>query len=193
MSNLSEWWEALSLPLKFYWALAVPFTVFFVLQMLSSLAGGDHHSHDSHFDHDASGDAGIPFQFLTLKNVVAFFTLFGWAGIAAIDSGVSAWFAFFVASVVGFLMMTVMATIFYVLAKATANGTMKFQNAVGVTGEVYLTIPASRGNIGKVQVKVQGSLRTLDAVTDDEKDIPTGTLIRVMKVANNNLLIVTAE
>jgi hypothetical protein len=40
---------------------------------------------------------------------------------------------------------------------------------------------------------VQGVLRTLDAVTDDEKDIPTGKLIKVMKVAGNNLLVVTAD
>jgi membrane protein implicated in regulation of membrane protease activity len=192
MSNFSEWWDALSLPLKFYWALAIPFTIFFVIQLLFSMVGHDTPD-DSHIDTEISGDTGMPFQFLTLKNMVAFFTLFGWAGIAAIDSGLSPWTAFIMASIVGLFMMVVMATILYLLAKANANGVMKFRNAVGETGEVYLTVPANRLKTGQVQVKVQGVLRTLDAVTDDENDIPTGRMIKVMKVAGNNLLVVTAE
>jgi hypothetical protein len=44
-----------------------------------------------------------------------------------------------------------------------------------------------------VQVTVQKSLRTLEAVTDDEKDIPTGALVRVIAILNENLLLVTAK
>jgi hypothetical protein len=189
MSNYMEWWEGLSLPLKVYWAIAIPFTFFFILQLFSTFLGHDHHGDG----HDVNVDEGIPFQFLTLKTLIAFFSIFGWAGIAATDSGIAGLVAFLLASAGGLFMMTVMATIFYVLSKAQVNGTMKFRNAVGVAGEVYLTIQASRGSVGMVQVKVQGSLRTLEAVTDDESDIPTGKIIRVMKVINNNLLVVTAE
>jgi membrane protein implicated in regulation of membrane protease activity len=192
MSNYVEWWDGLSLSLKIFWIAAVPFTAFFATQLLINIFGHDSH-HDAH-GHDAGFDDGsVPFHFLTFKNVVAFFSIFGWVGIAAIDSGVTIWMAYLLATAGGIGMMLIMATIFYILAKANVDGTMKFKNAVGVSGEVYLTIPANRGSVGMVQVKIQNSLRTLEAITDDESDIPTGKIIKVMKVVNNNLLVVTAE
>jgi hypothetical protein len=52
-------------------------------------------------------------------------------------------------------------------------------------------IQAARGGLGKVQVKVSGALRTLDAMTDDAADIPTGKLVKVSKVIGDNILLVT--
>jgi membrane protein implicated in regulation of membrane protease activity len=191
MSNYMDWWEGLNGPLKIFWVLAIPFTVFFVLQLFTTIFGHDHH-HDAQ-GHDAGFEDGMPFNVFTLKNMIAFFCIFGWVGIAAMDSGVSTVLSFIFASLGGLVVMLLMATLVYYLARASVDGTMKFKNAVGVAGEVYLTIPANRASVGMVQIKVQGSLRTLEAVTDDEVDIPTGKLIKVMKVVNNNLLVVTAD
>jgi hypothetical protein len=38
-----------------------------------------------------------------------------------------------------------------------------------------------------------GSLRTLDALTDDEQDIQTGKMVTVSKIVNNNVLLVTSK
>jgi hypothetical protein len=67
------------------------------------------------------------------------------------------------------------------------------KNALGKVGEVYLGLQAKRGNIGKVQIKVQGSMRTLDALTDDDEDIPTGKVITVSNIINDNILLVTSK
>jgi hypothetical protein len=190
MSDYVAWWEGLSGPLKIFWVLAIPFSVFFILQLFATIFGHDHHDahgHDSHFE-DGAG-----FNVFTIKNLIAFFCIFGWVGIASVDSGVSTVLAFVFASLGGLVVMILMTTLVYYLAKASVDGTMKFKNAIGVAGEVYLTIPANRGSVGMVQLKVQGSMRTLEAITDDDKDIPTGKMIKVMKVMNNNLLVVTAE
>ena len=88
-------------------------------------------------------------------------------------------------------MMTIMAGMFFLISKAGADGTMRMEQAVGVVGEVYLTIPSNRSSLGKVQIKVMGSLRTLDAMTDHDRDIPTGKLITVSKIINDNILLVT--
>jgi membrane protein implicated in regulation of membrane protease activity len=190
MSDYTAWWEGLSGPLKIFWVLAIPFSVFFILQLFSTIFGHDHH--DSH-GHDSHYEDGGGFNLFTIKNLIAFFCIFGWVGIAAVDSGVSTVLAFVFASLGGLAVMILMTTLVYYLAKASVDGTMKFKNAIGVAGEVYLTIPANRGSVGMVQLKVQGSMRTLEAITDDDKDIPTGKMIKVMKVMNNNLLVVTAE
>jgi len=70
---------------------------------------------------------------------------------------------------------------------------MKINDAIGQSGEVYLTIRAKRAGIGKIQVKVGGSLRTLDAMTDDEEPLPTGQLARVTQIINDNILLVSSK
>ena len=191
MESFSEWWSGLSLILKGFWALAIPFTVIFVLQLILSFLG--HDTADDVPDAEISGDHGIGFQFFTLKNMIGFFTIFGWTGIAMIESGASTSVAIVVAFTAGTLMMGVMAAMFYLLMKAQHDGTMKIEKAIGQSGEVYLTIQSKRGGIGKVQVMVTGALRTLDALTDDETDIQTGRIVKVSSIVNNNVLLVTSK
>lgn len=192
MNDFSSWWEALNTPLKIYWGLAIPFTFFFILQLIISFFG-DADSPDGDVDSHVDGDGGMPFQFLTLKNLIAFFSIFGWIGIACLDSGLSQTTSLIIAIISGGLMMLVMASVFYFLGKANASGTLKMKRAVGGVGEVYLTIHKNRENIGKVQIMVQGSLRTLEAMTDDEQDIPTGKVISVKDIINENILLVTVK
>lgn len=189
MEGFNSWWEGLSLILKVYWCIAVPFTIFFLLQLVLSFVGGD--MTDNTVDIDVETDHGISFQFLTLKNMVGFFTIFSWTGIACIDAGFSQPVTLFISTAAGLGMMTIMAGMFYMISKAGANGTMRMEKAIGVVGEVYLTIPSKRSSLGKVQIKVMGSLRTLDAMTDLDHDIPTGKLITVSKIINDNILLVT--
>ena len=190
MEAYNDWWSGLSLALKIYWGIAIPFTVFFVLQLILSFVGGD--SPDDLPDAEVNADHGIGFQFFTLKNLIGFFTIFGWTGIACIDAGLTVALSILFSVLAGLLMMGIMAGLFYLLMKASADGTMKFEKAIGQVGEVYLTIQSKRSGLGKVQVNVMGSLRTLDAMTDDETDLITGKIVKVSDVVGDNILIVTS-
>lgn len=191
MESYTDWWNGLSFSLRFFWLVAIPFTVFFIIQLVASFLGGE--SPDDLPDAEIEADQGIGFQFFTLKNLVGFFTVFGWTGIACTESGLSLPVTILISVAGGAGMMLIMAGLFYLLMKANADGTMKFENAEGETGEVYLTIAANRSAVGKVQVKVTGVLRTLDAVTDDGEDLKNGQLVRVVKVLGNNILLVTGK
>jgi len=191
MEAFGTWWEGLSPMLKIYWSIAVPFTLFFVLQLALSFFGAE--SPDDLPDAEIEADHGIPFQFLTLKNLIGFFTIFAWTGIACIEAGYSNAVSLVLAVIAGLLMMGLMAGLFYLMTRSGADGTMKIQSAVGQTGEVYLTIQAKRAALGKVQVKVSGAVRTLDAMTDDEEPLATGQLARVVQIINNNILLVTSK
>jgi hypothetical protein len=144
-------------------------------------------------DAEIDADHGIPFQFLTLKNLIGFFTIFSWTGIACVEAGLSNALTLLIASIAGLLMVGLMAGLFYLMMKTGADGTMKINDAIGQSGEVYLTILARRSGIGKIQVKVGGSIRTLDAMTDDEELIPTGQLARVTHIVNDNILLVSSK
>ena len=191
MESLSSWWAALTPALKIYWGLAIPFSLLFLSQLVISLLGGG--DHDDVPDVDVESDHGIGLQFLTLKNLAGFFTIFSWTGIAGTYVGWSQGLTLTMATISGFLMVGIMVGVMYLLMKMNANGTMKMAEAIGKSGEVYLLIPASRNSFGKIQIMVGGMLRTLDAVTDEEVDIPTGRHARVTNILDNNILVVASK
>jgi hypothetical protein len=88
-------------------------------------------------------------------------------------------------------MMMLMALLFWSLMRMTSSGTLNLKNAIGKVGEAYLIIPGTRGGFGKVQITVQGSLRELDALTDDAQSIPTGTIVKVLDIIDQHILLVT--
>lgn len=188
--NFSEWWDTLSTIEQIYWGIAIPFTLIFLIQMVLTFIGGEL-DHDGSVDHDIEMDDGAGFQFFTIKNFVGFFTLFSWTGIACLDSGMSIGQTMIWSFVAGVGMMFIMAIIFYYFSKLADSGNLSVKNAIGGIGEVYLPVRASRANIGKVSIKVQGSLRELDAITDDTDDLATGSVITVIDITNNDTLIVT--
>ncbi len=189
--SISDAWQTMCLLEKVYWCFAIPFSLLFVIQLVLTFFGGDIDATEAEGDVDGSieHDTGIDFQFLTLKNLIAFFTIFGWAGIASLDAGLSAFVTVIVSTMAGLIMMTIMASIAYFMGKLTDDGTLKLQNAIGKTASVYLTIPAKRGGLGKVQIKVQG-MRTLDALTDEDNALPTGGIVDVVDIINDEILLV---
>ncbi len=191
MEDFNTWWDGLSVVLKIYWGIAVPFTLFFVLQLVLSFLGAE--SPDDLPDSEIEADHGIPFQFLTVKNLIGFFTIFAWTGIACTEAGFSNGITLVLATVAGLMMMGLMAGLFYLMMKSGADGTMKIRNAIGQVGEIYLTIQPKRTGMGKIQVKVSGSLRTLDAMTDDEQPLTSGQLAQVVEIVNDNILLVTSK
>lgn len=189
--SFETWWQAMELAEKIYWCIAIPFSIVFIIQLVLTFIGGDFDDAGSTGDADASIDAddGIGFQFISIKNISGFFTIFSWTGIAAINAGKSMPFTIIVSVLAGLAMMTLMATLIYYMGKLSEDGTLKLSNAIGKLGTAYLKIPAQRKGMGKVQIKVQG-YRTLDAITDDMDDIPTGAVVDVVDIINDEILLV---
>ena len=187
-------WSEIGMFEQIFWIVTIPATVIFLILLVLTVFGGDT---DTDVDTDVDGDLAdgdfIPFQFLSLKNIVAFFAVFGWSGIGFINAGLPTWLVTFLAVLCGLLMMTLMATLFYLMSRLAESGTLKMKNAIGKLGEVYLVIPAKRGGMGKVQLNVQGSVRTLDAITDDLEKIPTSSIIQVIDVIDDHILLVKKQ
>ncbi len=187
---MEEWFEPLSLFEKIYWAVAGISSVIFVVLLVLTFLGGDSDTVDGDVDVEIEGDTGIGFQFLSFKNLIGFLTIFGWSGIACLEGGVSKGLTVLISVICGLLMMLAMAGLFYYLGKLQSSGTLILKNALDQTGEVYLTLGANRSKIGKVSITVQGSLRELDALTDEDMDLVMGNVIRVKEVTDNGILIV---
>jgi hypothetical protein len=196
INSILPQWSQIGIFEQVFWVITIPATVFFLILLALTIFGGET---DAGMDVNTDVDGGIadgdsiPFQFLSLKNIVAFFTVFGWSGIGFTSAGLASWLVILLSFICGFLMMVLMASLFYFMSKLAESGTLKMKNAIGKLGEVYLVIPANRGGMGKVQLNVQGSLRTLDAITDDFEKISTSSIIQVLDVIDDQILLVKKQ
>lgn len=193
LADISGWWQALPSFEKILWAIALLFSAMFLIQTVFSFLGGDAGDAAGDADFSVAEDHGTGHQFFTIKNLIAFFTIFGWTGLACVKGGLSQAVSIGVALLAGSLVVVIMAILFRSMNKLRQSGTLQMKNAVGLTAETYLIIPAKRGGYGKVHIRVQGSLHELQAITDDEADIPTGKLVKVTGTLNNGLLLVSSR
>ncbi|ALM08690.1 hypothetical protein SB49_13380 [Sediminicola sp. YIK13] len=184
------WFEGLSIFEKIYWVVAIISSVILLILLFLTMIGSDADEFGGDVDAEIEADTGIDFQFLSLKNFVAFLTIFGWSGIACLDAGWSKTMTVLVSLICGLIMMFAMASLFYYLSKLQSSGTLKLRNALNQVGEVYLTIGSKRSSIGKVSIKVQGTLRELDALTEETRDLVMGDVVKVKEVTKNGILIV---
>tara|TARA_R110002074_G_scaffold161739_1_gene319983 strand:- start:2972 stop:3541 length:570 start_codon:yes stop_codon:yes gene_type:complete len=187
-----DWFLELTSFQKIYWLITGISTLIFFVVLISTFIGADTDDIGG-VDAEIDADIGAGFQFFTLKNLVAFFTIFGWSGIASIDAQNSNLTTIIISSVCGLIMMSIMATMFYYISKLNSSGTLKMKNALNSIGEVYLTVGANRSKTGKIQIKIQGALRELEALTDYHEDLKQGKIIKVIEVTNNGMLIIEPQ
>ncbi|SIS40439.1 hypothetical protein SAMN05421766_101587 [Zobellia uliginosa] len=182
--------EMMTLFEKIYWVTAITASIILIVLLIMTFIGGEIDDIEGDVDVEIEGDTGIEFQFLSFKNLVGFFTIFGWSGIACLDAGVAKGLTVVISVICGLLMMLAMASLFYYLGKLQSSGTLRLKNALNQIGEVYLTIGANRKSIGKVSINVQGTLRELEALTNADKDLVQGDVVVVKEVTANGILIV---
>jgi len=187
MTNLMVLWEGLSILNKIYWLIAIPATLIFAIQIIMSLIGADA---DSDMDVDIEAD-GLGGHIFSIKTIVSFLMMFSWSGIIAQSFGVTQMASLIVLSfIAGIVTMLTVAFVFYSLTKLSYSGTMNISNAIGLTGTVVLLIPEKMNGKGQIQIKLQESLRTLDAMTEDLEKIKSNTNVEVVDVLENDVLLV---
>lgn len=189
---MNEWFSAFEPFEKVYWSIALIASIIFIILIILTFVAGEFDDMGD-VDSDIDGDTGIGFQFLSFKNLIGFFTIFGWTGIACIEEGLSKGMTLTISIICGLLMMFIMASLFYYLGKLSSSGSLKIENALNQVGEVYLSIGANRSKIGKVHINVQGGLRELDALTDETTNLQQGDIITVTQITGTGILIVNTH
>lgn len=179
-----------------YWSVAIIGSIIFLILLILTFFGGDLDSDldiDADFDDFDGNTEGAGYQFFTFKNVVAFLTIFGWTGITCLNNGISSSLTLVIATIAGIIMMILTTLLFFWINSFAESGTLQIQKAVNEIGKVYIPIKANRNQSGKITINLQGSLRELDAITDEKKDLKTGTLVKVVQVISDELLLVKKQ
>ena len=165
-----------------FWSIGLISNGLFAIYLVFQFAGG--HDHDIHPD-----DADPGFTVLSLRSILAFGMFMGYTGVAAMHLGVG-WIAALIAGLVAGVVAAWLAwRLLQLILRLQSSGTLDLHQAVGLTGEVYIPVPAARQGTGKVMVAVQGALRELEAISEGAA-IPTGAPVLVVAVTDLGVLIV---
>jgi len=179
---------------RFFYFVAIPATVILIIQTIITILGlGDADDFDLDVDIDDIPDDidGIAdFRFFSIRGLIAFFTIFGWVGIVLYEQSMPLILNLLISTISGFVAMFLIGYLFYSINKLQSDGTIRIRNAIGNYGEVYIPIPANRKGVGKIQLLLQERYIQVDAVTDANEDLKTGTIVKVIDAMNINTLVV---
>ena len=183
---------------------AVPATVIMILQTVMIFIGMAGHSDvdmpddngiDGVFGNDSPdapdvhmGDSGL--RIFTVRGMVAFFAVGGWAGLSALSLSGSPSAAIITSLIAGTLALLLVAWFFIWAASLNENGTLQMDSAVGKVGEVYITVPPDMTGTGKVNVIIQGRLTEAEAMTECSRPLKYGEPVEVIGMAVGNTLMV---
>ena len=98
---------------------------------------------------------------LSIRGIVSFFTVGGWAGIVVAGLIASPFLSVVAALVAGFAALYGVALLFKWASMLQSAGNVSLKYAVGKTAEVYITVPAEKKGFGKRPGDVSGTLHRM--------------------------------
>lgn len=212
---MAAWWDSLLVLQQVMFAVGCATTLFMIVQIILMLVGMDSdgfydgdtgldglsdgivegglsehlNGETPNIDQGSSGFTLFGLRILTLRSLLAFLSIGSWVVYTLLYVMFWPW-AVILGIVAGFIAAVGVAAAMRALYRLQTSGNININNAVGRTGEVYLTIPALRISEGKVSIVVQEKLTEFAAITDCDADLKTGTQIIVKEVIGNNVLVV---
>lgn len=190
MTVLDQWWQGLA-PINQWFYIAAAFLgVIFVWQLISSLiglSGGDatdlNTQAPTDTDHDAPPDPQDTldaFKLVSVRSLLAFFTLFTWAGALYMNCAVPPPRAVLYGLLWGLAGMVAVSAIIQVMRRMAETGNIKVATCIGASATVYLDIPA--GGTGEVRSLCSGVMMHLKARSGTNTAIKAGAVVRVTRM-----------
>lgn len=164
-------------------------------QFLLSLFGLGHDSDAGHdvahgdADHGSSWFAGV----LSIRAITSAVMLFGLCGMAAESFGRDEKASIIIALLGGAGGLLLVAQLMRLLQGLAEEGNIRIERSVGKAATVYLTVPANRANLGKIQLRLQNRTVEYQAVTAHTDSLPTGARVKVVAVVNSDTVEVIPE
>ncbi|WP_445747604.1 NfeD family protein [Polaribacter sp.] len=184
-----EIFEGLDTLLKTFWFVAIPTSVIFIIQTIMTFMGADASDGvEADFNGDFDG-TDAPFQLFSLRNMINFLLGFSWTGISFYTTITNKPLLIIISLAVGIVFVLLFFVIIKQVQKLAEDNSFKIENTLHKSAEVYLTIPENKKGKGKIMISVNGAYHELEAMTENDK-IPSGSVVKVVKIENNNILIV---
>jgi membrane protein implicated in regulation of membrane protease activity len=204
MEWFTIWWQSLGLIGQIMACAAIPMTVVMLLQLILMIIGvgfggdSDTDVDDGVIDSNAeamtpdakcTGNTGV-LKIFTIRGIVAFFALGGWAGLAALTGGLHPFWAIQISLFAGVCALLLASIVIRLALRMQASGNLNLNNAVSQTAEVYIRIPPARSDKGKVTMLLQERFVELEAITDSPDALKPNTRVEVVGVTDDDRLVV---
>jgi len=205
MGWFSVWWNDLGLIGQIMACAAIPTTLIMILQLILMIIGvgfggdTDGDIDDGTIDSNAettppesrTGGHTTTFKIFTIRGIVAFFALGGWAGLAALAAGLHPFWAVQISLFIGVCALLLAAIVIRLALRMQTSGNINLNNAISQNAVVYIRIPSARSDKGKVTMVLQERFVELEAVTDSDTDIMPESKVEVVAIINGDCLVVS--
>ena len=194
MATFEIWWSGLTSVNQAFFGAAGFFSVIFVWQLVMAFVGMDGgHGVDTHVEpvtaHDApqdAGDASATFKLLSIRSVLAFCTLFTWAGALYLrNPGLPAALAMTYAALWGVGAMLLVAMLLHAIERMAETGSQRLEDCIGSNAVVYLDIPAN--GVGEIRMLCDGVSTHIKARTISGCGLKAGASVRMVRMAASNV------
>lgn len=184
--------------MTFFLACAVFGGILIVAQLVLGFADG-HVGHVGHVGgvadaHDlAHHGPAVPkdgLHLLSVRSLAAGVAFFGVAGGAIRAAGGALPLAVAGGLVAGLAAAVGVAAVVRAMTRLSTDTAVRIEGAVGLTGSVYIPIPAAKAGAGKVQLCLQGRTVEYEAVSGEATPLRTGDRVLVIDVITPDTLVV---
>ena len=205
MEWFSVWWDNLGLVGQIMACAAIPTAIIMLLQAVLMIIGvgfgseADGDVDDAVVESNAettpprggSDNGTNTIKIFTIRGIVAFFALGGWAGLAALAAGLHPIWAIQISLFVGVCALLLAAIVIRLALRMQTSGNLNLTNAISQTADVYIRIPSGRSGKGKVTMLLQERFAEVDAVTDCDYDLIPNSKVEVVAILDSDCLIVS--
>ncbi len=151
----------------------------------------DHNlAHPVDHDHDQGEqvqDQGL--RIFTVRGVLTFFTISGWAGFALSYSVLPEGLVILLSAAFGLLAMYLMALLIKAMLRLQYIPEVSLRTILGKSAQVYITIPKEGNGRGKIMVELGGRLAEVDAVSRSLYPLKTGEIVLVTDVVGQMVVV----
>lgn len=206
MDTLSIWYSELGTVDKFYWGIAIFFSVIFLVQTILTFIGIDSFDSDADvslggahldaangadFDGHTLGAMGVS-QLFSIRTLIYFMLGMSWGAISVGGLIENEILRGIVALICGCVFVGVFYAIMRTMLRLQTSGNVSIEQSIGLTAQVYLRIGAGRSQKGKVSVSIGGALREYDALTDGT-ELKSGSQVRITAVEGSTLIVESTQ
>ena len=188
---MQVWWSELTPLNQVFYGVAVFFSVLFLWQFITTLIGLSDSADGIAQDDLSADDVGpdvdggphdhgiVAFKLLSVRSVIAFGMLFGWAGALYLDAGLSIEDSVLRGFVWGAAGMALVAYFFYKVQHLSESHNRNLSSCIGNEGEVYIDIPEN--GTGQIRVMESGAVNYISARSKGGQPIQNKTPVRVLR------------
>lgn len=185
---MTDWWTSLLIEKQIFYAIGILSLAVLLVQIVLTLFGIDHHG-DADLAGHGGHDSGM--SLFSIRTVTAFFVGFGWTGAIMLNNGYSVTAAIAAGAGTGLIFLLLTAFLIRNLLRLqSSGGTIDYNNAIGLIGTVYTTIPAGEAGGGQIELLIQGRLTMAEAYTKAGWNLKPNSKAKVVGLIGRSTLLV---